>query len=188
MRFGFSLSILWLTAFVLLPCTSCSDSQPSGVQDSRLMQTSTGSSPTPDAGNDRFSILHAPDEPIAVLNIRLTDPGVAAQSDLVLEIQNVSKRSVRQVDYGIWPSAMCGDYMYATPPSSPKISYREASLPPYGKAIIKVLSDKSLRTLLDPRTYESCPADHRKPQLMIQSVEFEDGEVWLPNQRTRPQQ
>jgi hypothetical protein len=72
---------------------------------------------------------------------------------------------------------------------SPRILYgsmgTEPPLQPSEKATIKVPSDKLLRTLLNPKTYKSCPEAHKKPQLMIQEVHFDDGAVWHPNQKLR---
>jgi hypothetical protein len=142
--------------------------------------------------HDYFTILRVSDEPVALLNVRFSNPDAPLLSDLILEIQNVSDKLVTQVDYGMWPSEMCSDYMYALPPSSPNISYRDTeagkqALRPNDKATINVSSDKRLRRLLDPKTYVSCPEAHKKPQLMIQEVHYAGGGVWYPNQKQREQ-
>ena len=189
MKLTSSVSQFALVALLLIS-SSCSTRRYQGQQNPVTTQSSPVFMPTQEIiRHDYFSILRVSDEPVALLSVRLTNPEELLLSDLVLEIQNVSGKPVKQVEYGIWPSEMCSDYTYAMTPPCPRILYGsvggEPPLQPTDKATIKVPNDKLLQTLLNPKTYESCPEAHKKPQLMIQEVHFDDGAVWYPNQKLR---
>ena len=140
-------------------------------------------------------VVHVLNEPFALRRVESD----AKKRQMTLEIQNVSDKTVRLVTYGLGVSTLCSEFMYTMVPT-PRIGYGDWSLAgvkstsqinrplkPHERATIVVVRDKYLSDLLNPKMYGSCPNGHKKPELMLQNVYFDDGTEWRPNQqRTSP--
>jgi hypothetical protein len=182
-----------LLSLLLIFNISCSASNNQDPPSQNSASATPSVSPTPELvkirQHDYFTIRFVSNEPIALLDVKLTKPDNPLKSGLVLEIQNKSDKPVKLVEYGIGPYELCSDYMYGTVPS-PRIAYESGKESPSepvlqlnDKAIIKVSNGKELRRFLNPKTYESCPEGYKKAILMLQEVHFADGGVWRPNAR-----
>ncbi len=151
--------------------------------------------PTTIEEHNDVTVVHFPNEPFALLRINIAKTADLKNSRLTLEIQNVSEKTVGLVTYGLGESVLCSEFMYTMIPT-PNIGYGdwrivgakrnlrdEPPLKPQQRATITVERDKYLEDLLNPKTFRSCPDGHKKPELMLQNVYFDDGTEWRPNQQ-----
>ena len=132
------------------------------------------------------TLMRLPNEPLTLLRADVD----AKRTQLILEIQNVSDKTVRLATYQLGISPRCSEFMYAAI-LSPDISYGDRSvagfkgnhqsdppLEPQQKATIIVTRDQKLSQFLNAKTYRSCPEGHAKPELVLQNVYFDDGTEW----------
>lgn len=200
------LNYLLICAGSLMATTSCSSNPaankppaqrngPVSVQSS-TPQASPTPQPTERIGYADLTLVRFPDEPMLLTQVEIMKAKGLKNAELMLEAQNVSKKGVKLVAYGMGVSELCPEYMYSSIPT-PYIGYgdwslagldikssNEPLLKPGEKAIIKVPTERWLSKLLSPGTYRSCPEGYRKPELMLQDVYFDDGTMWRPNQHS----
>ena len=183
---GFATLNAFLISVVLMMAGSCSSTRSENAPPSSPQAT-----PTPEREErGGITVVHFANEPFALLRVEVD----VKSTQMTLEIQNVSNKTVRLVTYGLGVSTRCSEFMYSMIPS-PRIGYgdwsaagikvpdhADATLKPQEKATIVVARDKYLLELLNAKTYHSCPDGHKKPELMLQNVYFDDGTEWRPNQ------
>lgn len=187
---GFALNVFLISALLTIS-SSCSSSQSETKKPPSAEAMTTSGQQSDREEQAAVTVVHFSNEPFALLRVDVD----AKRSQMTLEIQNVTDKTVRLVTYGLGVSTLCSEFMYTMIPS-PRIGYgdwtaggvkvtgrSDPPLKPQQKATIVVVRDKYLTDLLNPKTYRSCPVDHKKPELMLQNVYFDDGTEWRPNQQ-----
>ena len=137
--------------------------------------------PADDSGAS-LKIISSTNEPVRLIRIHPVKPG---QSDLLIEIENLTAKPIRFVSYRLAP-ADCprsdhpaavgigyGDWSAAFPHLR---KYIESPIPGYGKKGIRF--PRSLyKELLQYQKSHGC-LSHQRPELMLDKVAFCDGTGW----------
>lgn len=131
--------------------------------------------------SELVNIVHIPDEPVRIVDIRLTKTG-----ELLIEIENISPQTITFVGYTIAPFDRCpksdhpmafwighGDWSVL----SGEGSYKTGAPIAPGQKFTLADSRNAYEGILNSQKSAKCPAA-AKPELQVRMVAFDDDSRW----------